>query len=224
MRKLMVYGIVCCGLLAFVGPAPVRAQSDSSSPGKQMKTPASLSAIGEFGENVYDLAKAGAWTKAATKLGALKDAVKGLAADSAAVPADQDQLGHHVAVLDEAVTAKNRQAAMREANRVTLIVANMTEPFDPKVPVDVTRLDYYGRELEVWAAAEDMDKLKATADDMLEVWDRLRPTIVAHKGAATAKRFDRLMAQVEVAKSSREYGHAATPVLEAVDMLEEVFK
>ena len=224
VRTLLVSAVVCWGALAFLGPAPVHAQSKSPSPSKRIEIPASLPKIGELGENVYDLAKARDWTKTAEKLAALEDAVKGLAADSAAARADKDRLKAHMAALGKAVTAKDRQAAMREANRVTLIAANLTEPFDPKVPVDVTRLDYYGRELEVWAAAGDKDRLKATATAMRKTWDRLRPAVVAHKGAAEAKQVDELMAQVEAAKSSREYGLVATPVLEAVDQLEKVFK
>ena len=71
---------------------------------------------------------------------------------------------------------------------------------------------------------QDQAKLKATAVDMRKTWDRLRATVVAHKGPAEAKQFDKLMAQVEAAKSSRDYGLAATTVLEAVDKLEKVFK
>jgi hypothetical protein len=113
---------------------------------------------------------------------------------------------------------------MRVANQVTLIAANLTEPFALKVPVDVTRLDYYGRELEIWAAADDEAKLRETAAEMRKTWDRLRPTVVDHKAAAEAKQFDELVARVEAAKSSREYSLAATSVLEGVDNLENVFK
>ena len=155
MRKLLISAIVCCGALAFVGQAPVHAQSESSFPSKRNKRkamPASLPKIGEFGENVYDLAKASDWTKAEDKLAALKDAVRGLVVIRRPRARPKIGLSEHIDALGKAVTAKDRQAAMREANRATLIAANLTEPFDPKVPVDVTRLDYYGRELEIWAA------------------------------------------------------------------------
>jgi len=40
-----------------------------------------------------------------------------------------DRLDKNVAALDRAVTAKDRQAAMREANQVTFEVADMTAAY-----------------------------------------------------------------------------------------------
>ncbi len=68
---------------------------------------------------------------------------------------------------------------MHEANEVTLDVANMTAAYKLNVPVEVTRLDYYGRELEVWAQAQDTNKLQAAAREMRQTWDSLRPRIEA---------------------------------------------
>jgi uncharacterized protein YcbX len=134
-----------------------------------------------------------------------------------------DRLDTNVAALDRAVTAKDRQAAMREANQVTLDVANMTTAYKLIVPVEVTRLDYYGRELEVWAQAQDANKLQATAREMRRTWDSLRPSVEKHK-ATEAKRFDALVAQVESARAPADYARVATPVLNEVDNLEKLFQ
>jgi hypothetical protein len=133
-----------------------------------------------------------------------------------------DGLDSNVAALDRAVTAKDRQAAMREANQVTLDVANMTTAYTLNVPVEVTKLDYYGRELEVWAQAQDSNKLQATAREMRRTWDSLRPTIAA-KSATEAKTFEALVAQVEAAKTPADYTRVATQVLNEVDNLEKLF-
>src|SRR5438309_7285137 len=90
-----------------------------------------------------------------------------------------DRLDMNVAALDRAVAMKDRQATMQEANQVTLHVANMTTAYKLSAPVEVTKLDYYGRELEVWAQAKDANKLQATAREMRQAWDSLRPTIAA---------------------------------------------
>jgi len=185
--------------------------------------PASLSNAGEYGENIYDYAKANDWKKADAKLAALKDAVKQVRTDIKNQAAAVDRLDPTVAALDRAVAAKDRQATMREANQVTFDVANMTAAYKLSVPVEVTRLDYYGRELEVWAQAKDADKLKATAGEMRQTWDTLRPTIAA-KSAAEAKKFDALVAQVETAKTPADYERVATPVLNEVDNLEKLFQ
>jgi hypothetical protein len=185
--------------------------------------PASLSNAGEYGENVYDYAKANDWKNAGAKVAALKDAIKKVRTDVKNQGAAIGRLDTNVAAVDRAVTAKDRQAAMREANQVTLDVADMTAAYKLTVPVEVTRLDYYGRELEVWAQAQDASKLQATAREMRRTWDSLRPSVEAHK-ATEAKKFDALVAQVESAKTSADYARVATPVLNEVDNLEKLFQ
>jgi hypothetical protein len=188
----------------------------------EANVPTSLSNAGEYGENVYDYAKANDWKNANVKLAALRDAVRNVHAEVQNTGAAGDRLNTNVAALDRAMTAKDRLATMREANQVTLDVANMTTASKLTVPVEVTRLDYYGRELEVWAQARDANKLQATAREMRQTWNSLRPSIGAHS-AAQAKKFDTLVAQVESAKKPADYARVARPVLNEVDNLEKLF-
>jgi hypothetical protein len=184
--------------------------------------PTSLSNAGEYAENIYDYAKANDWKNANVKLASLTDAVKKVRAEVKNQSAAVDRLDADVAALEHAVAAKDRQATMRQANQVTLEAANMTTAYKLSVPVEVTRLDYYGRELEVWAQANDANKLQATAREMRREWDTLRPSIEAHS-ATEARKFDALVAQVESAKTPAEYGRVATSVLNEVDNLEKLF-
>ena len=184
--------------------------------------PTSLANAGEYGENVYDYAKAHDWKNADVKLAALRDAVKQVRLDVQNKSAAVDDLDGSVAALDRAVTAKDRQAAMREANQVTLDVADMTVAYKLSVPVEVTKLDYYGRELEVWAQAQDANRLQATAREMRRTWDSLKPSIETHS-ATQAKTFDALVVRVESAKTPTGYTREATLVLNEVDNLEKLF-
>jgi hypothetical protein len=185
--------------------------------------PTSLSNAGEYGENVYDYAKANDWKNADVKLLGLRDAVKNVRIEVKKQSAAVDRLDANVAVLDRAVAAKDRQLTTREANQVTVNVADMTTAYKLSVPVEVTKLDYYGRELEVWSQAQDANKLQATAHDMRRTWDSLRAAIETHS-AAEAKKFDALVAQVESAKTFADYMRVATPVLNGVDNLEKFFQ
>ena len=198
-------------------PAPA-----SSTANTEAGVPTSLANAGEYGENVYDFAKANDWKNAGVKLAALRDALKQVRTDAKNQSGAVDGLDGNVATLDRAVTAKDRQAAMREANQVTLDVADMTAPYKLSVPVEVTKLDYYGRELEVWAQAQDANKLQATAREMRRTWDSLKPSIEAHS-VTEAKTFDALVMRVESAKTPTGYARAATLVLNEVDNLEKLF-
>jgi hypothetical protein len=66
------------GALAALVPS---ATGDQAPGAKGKKVPTSLEEVGEFGENVYDLAKASDWPNAKTKLDALKASAKQLGAD-----------------------------------------------------------------------------------------------------------------------------------------------
>jgi hypothetical protein len=188
----------------------------------EQSPPPSLANAGEYGENVYDFAKANDWKNADVKLAALRDAVKKVRSDVKNKSAAVDHLAENVAALDQAVTTKDRQTAMREANQVTLDVADMTTAYKLSVPVEVTKLDYYGRELEVWAQAKDANKLQATTHQMRRTWDSLRPTIEAHS-KTEAKKFEALVAQAESAKTPADYTRVATLILNEVDNLEKLF-
>jgi hypothetical protein len=184
--------------------------------------PTSLSDAGEYGENIYDYAKANDWKNAEARFGTLKDTIKNVRGDVKSRSAAVDRLDGNVAALGRAVSAKDRQATMSEANQVTLDVANMTTAYRLSAPVEVTRLDYYGRELEIWAEAKDVNKLQATAREMRREWDALRPSVQSHS-ATEAKKFEALAARVEAAKTPVDYERVATPVLDEVDNLEKVF-
>jgi hypothetical protein len=205
--------------------ATVSSQEGTRPPAKTMggAPPKALEDAGEYGENVYDMAKANDWSKAAAKLNLLKETATKLKSELQS-GGGLDRLTSGITALDKAVTSKDRQAAMREANQITLIVANLNAPYKLAVPVEVTKLDYYGRELEIWSAEKDTGKLQATAAEMRRTWDEVRPAIESHKGAAEAKKFGELVAKVERAKTPDEYARLATPVLDEVDNLEKVFR
>jgi hypothetical protein len=212
MQKLTALVMAITALVVHQGPAH----------GQQ--PPAALVDVGEFGENIYDLTKAKDWAKVSQKMKALEDAAKKLARDLKGEEAGQKRLAVALKALGKAIGAKDEQATKREANQVTLIAADLIEPFNPEIPAAVTRLDYYGRELEIGVLAKDTAKLKATGEAMRKAWDKLQPSVKAKGGAAEAKRFNGLMGQVATAKTVDDYARITAPILDEVDNLEKVFK
>ncbi len=124
--------------------------------------PKSIGEVGELGENIYDCAKDKQWDKAAEKLSALKKEAESLVAEIKGAGDAKAELARRIAALDKSVPAKDQQTTLQEANQITLLAANLTDPFHPKTPTDITRLDFYGRELEIWSAAKDAAKLKSS--------------------------------------------------------------
>lgn len=184
------------------------------------KVPVSLSDAGEYGENTYDMAKAKNWTKAAEKLHELKQSQSQMANDGI----KSAELDAAIAALDMDVAAKDETATLRDANQVTFIVADLTAKYNPPIPVEVTKLDYYGRELEIWSMAKDDAKLKSTAQNLRQTWNGVKPKVEAKGGAKQAQNFEMLVAKLDAAQNTNDYAKVAAPILDEVDNLEKVFE
>ncbi len=180
--------------------------------------PAAVADVGAQGEGLYDQAKASNWTKA----GQIMDSLNRSAA--LLKPDERAQLTGTLDSLTRAVAAHQRAAALVGANHVTFIGAKLTEAYRPKMPADIVRLDYYGRELEIWAAQKNMAKLSATAADLKRTWDVVKADEISHGGAAPAAKMDSLVARLDAAKSVADYAKLATPILDLVDELEKPFE
>lgn len=198
--------------------------NDTDAEVQDNQVPQALSNVGEYGEQVYDMAKIGDWAKAQADLTTLQQAVQQLSQQSPSNNSHLLSLGNSVARLSQAVEAKDQQATQHYANQVTLIAAQMTQLYQTKVPIEVTLLDYYGRQLEVDAASGNMAQLQSTASQIEQTWSALRPVIMSHGGSAEVQQFDGLVARVKQAKSVADYSQLATPILDQVDQLEAVFK
>jgi hypothetical protein len=175
---------------------------------------AAIADVGELGENVYDLAKEKDWTKVESKLAELKRQAPAL---------HSKQLSKSVVALATAVGAKDVSATMQQANQITWIATELSEPHHPQIPTDIARLDFYGRELEIWAAEKDSDKLKESADALAKTWANVQASVKEHGGSEQAKKFDGLVKKLKKAKSPKQYAAVATPILDEVDNLEKVF-
>ncbi len=87
--------------------------------------PQTLANVGEFGENIYDAAKAGKWSEAQTKLTELKDAMKTSGATLSKSSEQQNKLQGLVASLDTSIGKKAKSTTMRDANQVMLKSADI---------------------------------------------------------------------------------------------------
>jgi hypothetical protein len=209
----------CGGLLAALLAAPAArglAQGDSATAARPV--PAALAAAGEHGENLYDAAKAKAWRSAGRRLAALEADVAQLGTQP-----DADRLRDEVDSLRHWVTRRQRQATMVEANQVTRTVADMTAPYASKVPVEVTRLDFYGRELEIGSETGATARLEGAARGIRHEWDAVSPALSA-RDSLVARKFDALVTRIERARSPAEYRRVAEEELAEVDDLEHVFE
>lgn len=207
-----------CMLLS-VGCSRKQADSGPASPVDGRES--ALMAMGEHAEDLYDQVGSGDWTAAGGAIAALRrDAARTIPADGS-VAAMQSTAA--LERLRRAVETRNADSARIESNRMTAVAARMMIPFNPSIPVDVTLLDYFGREIELRSAMDDEAGMRAAGDSMEVTWRRVKPVVVSHGGTAQAARFDSLMTRFRGEPSASSMGALAAPMLEQVDGLETVF-
>lgn len=196
-----------------------QATPQKTSPVIADKVPAALTSAGEFGENIYDAAKKGDWKTATAKLDELKMAAKTMTDEKIGSTGFQATLGK----LEKTVAEKEKTATLIEANQITLEVANLTAKHNPAVPVEVVKLDFYGRELEIWAAEKNEAKLQETARLIRQNWNAVKAKIEAKGGKKEAAAFEDIVVKTDAAKTPADYAKLATPILDEVDNLEKIF-
>ncbi len=136
---------------------------------------------------------------------------------------DSSMVRKQLQPIETAIKGRDRRALMHMANDLTRRGSEMLRPYSPAVPVDVALLDYYGREIEMAAAENDLPRLQATRGSIESIWSSLRESVTKRGGEPAAIRFDALVKTLGEARTATEFGATATPILDEVDSLETVF-
>jgi signal transduction histidine kinase len=187
------------------------------------RVPRSILAIGELGETAYDMVRSADWTSAHSAVDSLRAVLTEAQASRTIADSSLGLVTTALDGLDWAVTGRDSGKALREANRLTQLGAELSRRYAPSVPADVALLDYEGRELQIWADVGDSVRLRETALALRQGWNTVRPGVEARGGRRQADHFEALVAQVEGARNPAAYRRLAEPVLDAVDTLEQVF-
>lgn len=201
-------------------------QNQLAVPGQVLATkqvPSCLAAMSGEGAAIYGMARAQNWQQVGGRLKALREAAKRLPVEVKKDAVDEPQLLHVINDLDHAAAKQDRLTTMRLANEVTFIAARLSAPFELQVPVEVSMLDYFGRELEIWSTAKDKTKLALTANEIRDAWRQLRPLAQKHGGDTQVQVLDGLVGKIQVAQTPEAFGQLAVPFLTQVDRVEKLF-
>ena len=180
--------------------------------------PTAVADVGTYGEDLYDAVKLSDWAKATAILDSVTTSAKTLRAN------EKTEIASALNILHSAVPAHQRNTAIESANEVTRLAAAFSEAYHPKTPPDIVRLDYYGRELEIWAARGDTARLATTRGLLEQSWISVKSSVISHGGTTAAAHTDALVKRLAAAHSAADYSRLATPILDVVDELEKPFE
>ncbi|MFN8566890.1 MAG: hypothetical protein U0Z44_05065 [Kouleothrix sp.] len=189
--------------------------------------PTPLTTIEAQAEDIIDVVAAGSWGQASNDVAAAATAWQAYQAGNNSVPKPlQDALAAALARLQQTTAAKQTGATLQAANDLSAAVADLFMVYQPVLPADLGWLDVLDRQVRLDVAAND---LTAAADSLARagaVWARVKPAVLAHKGADAAAQFEASLAaqqQALAAKNRAALAAEAEHALALVDTLEGLF-
>jgi hypothetical protein len=183
-----------------------------------------LTKISQSSQHIYKLAKVHHWRKLRDENKKLQTFIKDLETNFPSKTRQFKKLIHKIDLLNTAIANKDSQIAMRNSNQITFIVAEMNKNFPKKIPMEVTLLNYYERELEIWIPTENKPWLTKIAKNINRNWLSIRPLVLAHGNKTEVHKFDMLIATLNHSSLFNEYSRITTLLQKEQDNLEQVFQ
>ncbi len=183
-----------------------------------------LTKISQSSEHIYKLVKAHHWRKAKAENKKIHKIMKHLERKFQPKTHYFKKLTNKIYLLNNAIDNKDSQIAMRTANQIIFVVTEMNKNFPKKVPVEVTLLNYYERELEIWIPTGNKPWLDKTAKNISRTWLSIRPLVLAHGNKTEVQKFDMLITTLNHASLFNDYARITTLLQREQDNLERVFQ
>ena len=183
--------------------------------------PAPLKALGESGEHAFEKIYAHKYGKTLHDIAALHKNAARLEGELSSN--ELDSLYESISALEKGLSINDRHAALLASNHITAQVADASRPYHPSMPVEVVLLDYNGRELLLWAEADDLPKLKDTAKNIHVLWKTLIPDMEKRQESGVVQTFGTLVERLNHATTTHDYADVATPLLDGVDDIEKIY-
>jgi hypothetical protein len=191
--------------------------------------PNALKTIEADAEDIIDFAPGGDWDKIGTDVTNIANAWKVYqpqAEKDGASQEIQDAMTSAVTQLETASTAKDSSGTMQASNDVSGAVVELFALYDSTIPVDIGRLDVLERQVILDVAANDYSAAVTSLDKTKSVWEKVKPSVLEHKGQEVAADFEASLAQQESAldvKDEAALTSEAKNALEIVDALEGLY-
>ena len=178
--------------------------------------------VGAQAEAVYDKVRLGDWAAASHALDSAMAVVR--ITGHASTPDDSLAFDPPIRLLRDRLTARDRSGVLSAANRLTEIAARRSADLALSVPIEIALLDFYGREMQIAADANDIPGSRRVASALRDVWARVRPQMDRHDGAEERMAFDVLVVRSNSATTDIDVASLAQQILDAVDGIESLFK
>lgn len=196
---------------------------------KAQQLPKAIYNTGEAAEDLVDYAGAANWSKIKLKIDAIDNLYTSYRAEAIKnklSPQLLDFYSQYVEQLNKDLKLKQADQIAFAANQITGIGTDFENHFSHKIPPEVSRLDYLGRELLLEGKDNNSIAVDRRLGDIDETWSVLKPVIISHKGNKQAAEFERLVSKIKSLKGkieSKEYREYVNKYSDQIDNLEKLF-
>lgn len=191
--------------------------------------PQPLNVIEAQAEDLIDILPSGNWKSIAGNVDDVANAWQTYQSQIASAHVPQpfiDALSGSLEQLQKGAAVQDENNTHQAANDVSAALMDLFVLYQPATPVDLGRLDVLGRQVILDVEAEDFVAAANTLSLSNVIWARLKPIVLANKGAKVADEFDQSLATQQKALEAED-GEAlsdeANNGLELVDALEQLF-
>lgn len=142
-------------------------------------------------------------------------------------PVLQDFFDLYSVNLDQALSAQNARQAQFAVNQLFGIIGEQRARFGGRgVPLEVHRLRFLAREVELWSEAGDERMVRVRLNALNEAWREASPLIRARRnGAALTKQIEPLLAQLSSPRQDSQSLSALTTELnKSLDQADKLFQ
>jgi len=231
IRILLLLIVACCLLAACGGKTLEATEGPEASEANESSgtVPSSLQTIEAAAEDIIDLAPSGNWDKIGTDIGDISNAWKSYQPQASEEGTSQDLQNAMMAAIERLQTAsaaKDSASTMQGSNDVSAVVVEMFALYNPKVPVDIGRLDVLERQVILDVAAHDYNAAMASFTQTKSVWEEVKPSVLEHNGKDVAADFEASLTAQESelnAQDDAALTNDAKDALEIVDELERLY-
>ena len=185
--------------------------------------------VAEKAEDVIDYFLKGDWTGAQAivdNMGMKEKSVVAILQDNQVSASSVDDFSYFMFRLKALTRQKKEpiQAAL-VSNQITNILIDLQEHYAHRVPLEVARMDYLGREVVLLAqVSNDYGLLNRRIAELDRVWKSLRATILKKGGEKVASQVDHVINKMQKGVSGQQMIKQGNTILDLVDELEALFK
>jgi hypothetical protein len=191
--------------------------------------PESLATIEAQSEDIIDIVPASEWSNVNANISIIEKAWATYQAQSIKDGANQtvlENFSQALSNLKSTAASQDKIGTIQSANDLSAAVIGLFDLYNPIIPTDIGRLDVLERQIILDAANQDFSAATDTLTEIYVVWEKVKPSILTHKGQSVVEQFVKSLALQDMAIKAQNTADLIDETnngLEIVDVMEQLY-